>query len=374
MNHIVLGSFFGDEGKGQIVNNLAKVSEKALVVRFSGGPQCGHTVVEDTKEGQIKHTFSNFGSGTFQGCHTYWSKYCPFNPLSIYAEDSVLQLETKTYKGVRPILYIDPLCEIITPWDIEAQQNNYHNKKHGTVGVGFGTTLKRVKDGYSFKAVDLLYSKDVIREKMRSVCDYYHSDLEVVDSVIDLYYHSPDKLFLVKPFKKVLEDVRPSDLIFEGSQGILLDQTFGFMPHCTPSNTTGANAYELIKQYCEELKTKVHMVTRPYITRHGNGPLMVPEITVENPMEINEENLYQGKLRTGMLDLRLLRHSLLVEKSIEGIPRDYCIDVTCTDLLSNLHYMDKEEVRPCTELQDAIFLTVLSDVNFYSFGRKIYDY
>lgn len=60
--------------------------------------------------------------------------------------------------------------------------------------------------------------------------------------------------------------------VFEGSQGILLDQRFGIMPYCTPSNTTSQNAYELLRKAGIRKEIQTCYVTRPYITRHGNGP------------------------------------------------------------------------------------------------------
>lgn len=80
MISIVLGSFMGDEGKGQTVHNIcAKNPENSLVIRFSGGHQVGHTV----KYGDLMHTFSNFGSGTLLGVPTYWSEYCTVDPLHL---------------------------------------------------------------------------------------------------------------------------------------------------------------------------------------------------------------------------------------------------------------------------------------------------
>lgn len=74
----------------------------------------------------------------------------------------------------------------------------------------------------------------------------------------------------VSTLEAIWEDY--DNLIFEGSQGILLDQRFGIMPHCTPSNTTSQNAHRILKQIgCNDTVT-VNYVTRPYITRHGNGP------------------------------------------------------------------------------------------------------
>ena len=136
MIHIVLGAFFGDEGKGQIVHNLS--DSNSIIVRFSGGSQSGHTVISGNK----KHVFSNFGSGTFKGCPTYWSEYCFVNPLSAIVESKIL-LERF---NVTPKVIYNPLCQVITPMDISFQRKDKDNLKHGTVGTGYWPAIKRVME------------------------------------------------------------------------------------------------------------------------------------------------------------------------------------------------------------------------------------
>lgn len=79
MNSIVIGAGFGDEGKGTMVNYLCKQSNKPLVVRFNGGHQMGHGVVEN----DVRHIFSNFGSGTLVGAPTYISEFCTVDPVEL---------------------------------------------------------------------------------------------------------------------------------------------------------------------------------------------------------------------------------------------------------------------------------------------------
>ena len=148
---VVVGACFGDEGKANVVDHLCSrntaiklcskeqnTDNNTLVVRFSGGHQCSHTVVLDNG---IKHVFSNFGSGSFRGVPTYWSPYCTVEPIGLLVEAEIL-----IAKGVKPIIYIDEQCPITTPYDIKSNQYNYDTAtrtKVSTCGVGFNATLVR---------------------------------------------------------------------------------------------------------------------------------------------------------------------------------------------------------------------------------------
>ena len=115
----------------------------------------------------------------------------------------------------------------------------------------------------------------------------------------------------VSTLEAIWEDY--DNLIFEGSQGILLDQRFGIMPHCTPSNTTSQNAHRILKQIgCNDTVT-VNYVTRPYITRHGNGPFPSdkPVRPVVDPN--NQFNDFQKSFRAIEFDPVLFRHSLNID-------------------------------------------------------------
>ena len=78
-NVSVIGSQYGDEGKGRTVDFVcSNLAGKTLVVRYNGGAQAGHTVVLNNK----RHIFSQFGSGTLRGCDTYFAEECLFDPLA----------------------------------------------------------------------------------------------------------------------------------------------------------------------------------------------------------------------------------------------------------------------------------------------------
>ena len=162
---IVLGLQFGDEGKGLTTSSLVVPKERTLVVRFNGGHQAGHTVVKNG----YRHVFSSFGSATLHGTPaTFWSRYCTFYPKAYCNEREVLR-----NIGIEPNFYIDPLAMVTTPFDIIANHREEENNKHGSVGVGFGTTVKRHEETpYRIYAGDLMYEELVIH-KLNQIADYY---------------------------------------------------------------------------------------------------------------------------------------------------------------------------------------------------------
>lgn len=326
MISIVLGTFFGDEGKGQTVHNLcANDPRDTLVVRFSGGHQVGHTVKYDG----FMHTFSNFGSGTLLGAPTYWSEYCTVDPLT-----ATLEAQDLISEGIRPTIYYHPLCQVVVPFDVYSQINNEENLRHGTVGTGFKACLDRGKAGYPLHAVDCR-NLNVLREKINAIADNYYqmsSNCPAID--LDNWcrmvhgYFSTVKLFDVN----ILWGFH--NLVFEGSQGILLDQRFGIMPYCTPSNTTSQNAYELCRQ--AEIRNGINVcyVTRPYITRHGNGPFCSDKPVREVVDPNNRFNDFQKTMRAIDFDPKLFEHSLRIDRTFKPYlrnPRNETLYVTHWD-------------------------------------------
>lgn len=306
MIDIVLGSFYGDEGKGQTVHNLCKERKNSIVVRFSGGHQVGHTV----KYGKLKHTFSNYGSGTLLGIPTYWSEYCTIDPIT-----TLLELQDLNELGVTPEIIYSPMCQVVTPYDVISQWNNDENLAHGTVGTGFKSTLDRVKAGYSLTAFDCtnLY---VLRAKIKGIREFYYKfssdkperDIDAWCMKVHAYFAHTVRL---TTFNTIASEYH-NNLIFEGSQGILLDQMVGVMPHCTPSNTTCKNVMELLnKLVTKDLFYIRHWyVTRPYITRHGNGPLCTDTDIIKVTDPNNKFNDFQKTLRACKMDSNLLIHAI----------------------------------------------------------------
>lgn len=297
--HVVLGSFFGDEGKGQTVHNLCKAKNADLVVRFSGGHQVGHTVHHEGKS----HIFTNFGSGTLLGVSTYWSQFCTVDPLG-----SLVELEELNKMGVVPSIIYHPLCQVVTPYDIWHQWADEDNRTHGSVGVGYFPCLQRVKAGYSLTVSDCL-DRHVLKAKLESIRDnYYHTKEASTVVPLDEWIAKTSAYFSINRTEREQFILAYNTVVFEGSQGILLDQRFGIMPYCTPSNTTSQNIGELFKE--PPCFISYYYVARPYITRHGNGPIPANTLPISVVDKTNGENEFQGSLRAVEMDFQLLHHSL----------------------------------------------------------------
>lgn len=305
---IVIGTQFGDEGKGSTVNYLCSQVDKPLVVRFSGGHQVGHTVHHNG----YRHVFSNFGAGSLRDVPTYWSEYCTVNPLGLLKEHRVL-----AEANIKPQICFNANTMVTTPFDIIKNRTTKFNLEHGSVGVGFGTTIQRNEDNYRLYVRDLQFPK--IRDaKIDMILKNYYiiEDSEKLQKLIEDFKEACD--FLVNNFRIISRPdllLLTHDLIFEGSQGILLDMEYGFYPNVTRSYTTARNAFEILdKNGLDKSHVQTYYITRAYQTRHGNGFMTNEDMDVsyikENPFETNKTNPFQGHLRYGVADVNLIKYAL----------------------------------------------------------------
>lgn len=312
---IVIGSSFGDEGKGLTTNWLCiqrNFNANKIVVRFSGGQQAGHTVINNG----VKHVHSSYGSGTMNGIETYLTEDCTLYPNYIFRETVKLK-----EKGVNPPKIIaNPFTKVTTPADIAYGRIMETKKNHGSCGMGVGATMHRNNTtGYKLYAFDINYP-ELFLAKVNNISKYYQSLLSPMDKIFFLEIEEQEMKLFAETYSTSfkVEDYdylyRYNELIFEGSQGILLDMDHGIFPNVTYASTTSKNALKI----CKKLKIKnieIFYVTRCYQTRHGNGWMSneSPIDLVNNQEEINVENPYQGKFRTGELDYRLLNHAIGID-------------------------------------------------------------
>lgn len=334
MKQAVIGLGFGDEGKGLVTDYLCSLASHPLVVRFSGGQQAGHTVVLDGK----RHVFSNFGAGTLRGATTFWSKTCTFDPVGVMNE-----LEVLKSLGCTPLLIIHPDSPVTTPFDKYQDQNSPLCRKHGTCGVGVGQTWQREADHYHIRVRDLL-SPTALEIKLKQLKNHYYKkdvncdifledvksireDLSKFDGYFDMRSH--------------WSEVQDGNIIFEGSQGVLLDQRDGFFPNVTRSNV-GLNGLEGV------FLNGLVFVTRAYQTRHGNGPMTGTEIPIdlkEDKKETNQTNQYQGEFRKSILDLDLLSYAIDSQKKYQKSATEVAIlAITCLDHLNEYKFLSEGKV------------------------------
>lgn len=336
---IVLGLGYGDEGKGLSTAYLCKQSKKPLVIRFSGGHQAGHTVVDG--QGR-RHVFSNFGAGSLQGVPTYWSRFCTFNPLAYWKEQQVLES-----LQIKPDLYLDALAMVTTPYDIAYNQKTEQIQQHGSCGVGFGATLTRNQTPNLLYVQDLLYPQ-VLQQKLLAIRDYYAKKSTTTEWLVAL--EEQVALFCqlvghIRPELKVVQEQSFFDqypyfdhYIFEGSQGILLDMDHGFFPNVTYANTTSKNAFAILQDNSifKDAAPEIYYITRAYQTRHGNGFLSNEHIQLHyepNPQETNQYNPWQGQQRVSPLDLNLLNYALDCDLNYSHHARRKHLIITCMDQL-----------------------------------------
>ena len=330
--HMVLGCGFGDEGKGKVVSYLCSnsFSLNKLVVRFSGGQQAGHHVV--LKNGS-DHVFSNFGSGTLLGVPTYFSKYCTIDPVGILNE-----LDSLKEKNIDPFLFINNKCPVTTPYEKAFNRKRDSELLHGSCGVGVGQTIQRESDHYSILFEDIYYPS-VLKIKLNLLKNYY-SDLRIEEKELERFWYICDELNsesknikIVKSIDDILDEFNFNALIFEGSQGLLLDQNYGFFPHVTRSNTGSKNVIDM------GFNPKVWLVTRAYQTRHGNGPMTNENLSHKikiNPYENNPSYNFQGVFRKSILDLDLLKYAINKDSYLQKA--EINLVITCMDLLDEFAY------------------------------------
>jgi adenylosuccinate synthase len=316
--HIVLGAFYGDEGKGQFTSHLARTLEGSkVVVRFNGGHQAGHTVV---REDGYRHVFSSFCSGALHGVPSFISRFCTVSPAAVCKEFESLLANRDAATNLS--LTVDPRCPIVTPFDMIANRIRHRNSGgNRTVGVGFGDTVERHENSpYKIFASDL--HSPMLRDKVKSVYDYYEHSLDSYDISQGLlveefmtYAERMKSIVKIQTFGQVIKSL--DHVIFEGAQGIQLDMEHGVFPYVTRSKTTCRNAMELMMKDAGASGSvhtyyNTYYVLRPYVTRHGDGPMPAGHFPKQED-ETNVTNEYQGSLRFAPFSIELLKHSMLAD-------------------------------------------------------------
>jgi len=295
---IVIGANFGDEGKGLMTDHLC-AQGAGVVVRFNGGAQAGHTVV--TPDGD-RHIFRHFGSGTLLEIPTFLSQFFVCNPILFFTErDQLIAM------GYHPVVFAHPECLITTFVDMlinQFKETKRGKTRHGSCGIGFHETIIRSKiDELKITMGDLWNGGDHLESQLAEICDKY------ARFRIGEKFDEPKacEVFL-DCCKHFAECVHPAgigqckDPVFEGAQGLLLDQNNKeFHPHLTHSNT-GMENVEVLCAQAGITEKEIYYVSRSYLTRHGAGPLPGEDVTLSYEDETNHPTTFQGAIRFAPLD------------------------------------------------------------------------
>ena len=374
---VVIGANYGDEGKGLITDYLAALDDSnTLVVRFNGGAQAGHTV---QRPNGLRHVFRHFSGGTFAGAQTYLSDFFIANPILFTQE-----LEKLKSYSFSPKVTIHPNAIVTTPYDIYINQmfENFQGKnRHGSCGVGISETIERNLHAKFQLTVRDLFDQEKLKEKLLKIRDEWLElrlgqliQRKLTQDEMDLIFSKEIfEYFLDNNIQNFLSYCEVADysylgewdrLIFEGAQGLLLDQGHKNFPHVTRSNT-GLQNVSTIASLSNISHLDIHYVTRCYLTRHGAGPLPDEYPACPCPYFKDETNIpheFQGTLRFAPLNVDKLNLEITADlnKLSKQISKKVTLAVTCLDQFEEKIPVVKEEGN-IIELRKDEFLKYLFD-------------
>lgn len=341
---IVVGLGFGDEAKGATIAHLAATTDPAAVVRFNGGAQTAHNVVD----GDRHHTFRLFGSGTFAGTPTHLSRHVIVDPWMLAAE-----AEELAALGVRDPLgfvTVSPDALVATPIHVAVNRTREDLRggaAHGSCGLGIGETRwyslaydAGLRAGRTLWGVTADVGADAppltvadcadaatVRARLAAFVAFYAPLLArgahpvpPVDVMVETLVAFGAAVAAVRDVEYLAGAARSGHLLFEGAQGVLLDEWAGFHPHTTWSTTLPGAAQELLAGAGLAPATVVG-VLRTYTSRHGHGPMPTEDPGLLDPLPEphNGTGRYQGAWRVGHVDEELVRYAAAVCREHGGL-------------------------------------------------------
>ena len=346
-NVAVIGSQWGDEGKGKIVDWLSNRSD--VVVRFQGGHNAGHTLVIDG----VTYKLALLPSGIVRG-----------GKLSVIGNGVVID----PWALSREIKYITDLGIKVTPDNLKIAENatlilplhqsldslregDNESVKIGTTKRGIGPAYEDKVGRRSIRVADLS-NKETLSGKIERLVDHHNIILRGMGynelnpkNVFDELISISDEILPYKArVSSILSDARKigKRILFEGAQGVMLDIDHGTYPFVTSSNTISPTALSGVGQNIKALNF-VLGITKAYTTRVGEGPF-----PTEQENEIGEELGKKGhefgtntgrKRRCGWIDAVMVRHAIEVG-GIDGIA------LTKLDVLDGF-----ETIKICTSYE-----------------------
>ena len=312
----VIGKNFGDEGKGFTCSRLASSLKNALIIKHNGGGQAGHTV-EDPK-GKWRFIHHQIGAGAEYHVPTLFAD--SFMPDLFQLGKEVKEF-TELF-GFQPILDSEKNVRVTTVEDVLLNMGAEvarGKNRHGSCGMGIEECVQRNAAGYGITVEELAgWSKQDLLDRLKQIRKeytgrrakilgiypsnpYYEmlNNETVLENFVIEVKENVKLLKLVDVDRKWLEKFQ--HLIFETGQGLLLDQdNEAYAPHLTSSKTGIHNSAIFLEKRGLFLDEAIY-VTRPYVTRHGNGPLPCEVDPSELPGVgedlTNRPNEWQGTLR-----------------------------------------------------------------------------
>ncbi len=353
-NVVVLGTQWGDEGKGKIVDLLT--DQVSLVARFQGGHNAGHTLVIDGKK-TVLHLIP---SGILRD-----GVQCMIGNGVVLAPDALLtEMAGLEASGVpvRERLRLSPACPLILPYHValdQAREIKRGNDKIGTTGRGIGPAYEDKVARRGLRLGDI-FNPESFAEKLKEVMEYHNFTLVNYYGVEAVDYDTvlAESLVWAEELKPMVLDITNKlhaareageSILFEGAQGSLLDIDHGTYPYVTSSNTTAggvATGSGMGPMYIDY----VLGITKAYTTRVGSGPFPT-ELSCEVGNHLGVKGHEFGattgrERRCGWFDAVAVKHAIRI-KSISGL----CL--TKLDVLDGL-----ESINICVGYKNAAGETI----------------
>lgn len=323
---IVVDLGYGDAGKGGIVDWLCSRSAGRpvhAVVRFNGGAQAAHHVL--SPDGAA-HAFAQFGSGTFTpGVRTFLSRHMLVDPLAMTAEAA--HLASLGVPDPFGLVTVDRDALLTTPYHQAANRAREAARgagRHGSCGMGIGETawyaLRHADDAPragDCEAPRVLGRKlSLLRDRLAADAGFARRAVPPPDVVAAAFRAWAGRVTLAAE-GHLARLLRTGPVVFEGAQGVLLDEWRGFHPYTTWSTTTFGNAAALLAEAGQDA---VRLgVIRCYMTRHGPGPFVTEDPALDLPESHNRDGRWQGPFRTGHLDAVALRYATEVCGGVDEV-------------------------------------------------------
>ncbi len=373
-NTVVIGAQWGDEGKAKITDILAENAD--IIIRYQGGCNAGHTVVNDGKT----FKFHLIPSGIL-----YKNKLCFIGagtviyPDVLYEEIENLKKDNVDLSGLK----ISPLASITMPYHIDidgySEDNAKGSAKIGTTKKGIGPTYTDKISRHGIKVQDL-YNLDGLSAKLDNILPLKNKELEHVYGLKT--YSKEEIMSYCKKYAEIFKEYvcfdwqklfheaieQKKSILFEGAQGVMLDVDWGTYPYVTSSNPVAGGACTG-SGFGPNMMQEIIGVSKAYITRVGEGPFAT-ELNDEVGDKIrnigHEFGTTTGRpRRTGWFDAVIAKYGVLVS----GLTS---MAVTKLDVFDSF-----DEIKVCTAYKDTRTGEIIefypTDVSIHKYLEPVYE-
>ncbi len=342
--NLVVGTQWGDEGKGKVVDYFSK--DAKYVVRYQGGNNAGHTI----KVGENVYKLHVTPSGVIQGKTGVIGNGVVLDPNVLINE-----IEELKKRDINPKIIISDRTNIIMPYHkiLDGAEEKYlGDKKIGTTKRGIGPCYSDKVARKGIRSIDLTCEKklskkldEIIPIKQR-IFDVYEIKEKIDKKEILRKYHSYGKKLkeFIKPVHVILNDAinHKKNILFEGAQGTMLDVDYGTYPYTTSSHTV-AGGVSIGAGVGPKKIDEIIGIVKAYTTRVGEGPLPT-ELFDKDGKHMQEKGHEFGTTtsrprRCGWLDLVVVKHSCM----LSGVTK---IALTKLDVLDRL-----SKIKICTRYE-----------------------